>query len=338
MARYVGVDIDSKYIRIVELEPAKKSWKVITYGAISSPVLQPILDSKEDIKEVGNRIKQLIKEVRVSGKNISTAIPEAQAFTQVITTPLLSQKEMDSAMKWQAEQYIPLPLEDVSFGYNILQKDEKSNTMRVLISAAPLNLIAKYNQLIQAAGLNPLNIETRILGSIRALSRNVPDDYVSAVIELGEYSSDFAFFTKSNILFTHSISTGGRAITRAISQEFNLNVEQAERYKLTYGVDPNQLEGKVYNAIKPLIDQFVHGLNNGFVYFREQYPNLRVNLVFLTGEGSLMPGVVRLVAEQFGVEAQRGDPFAGLSFNKGVQAPSSSGAAFTTAVGLAMIK
>ena len=337
MGKSIGIDIDAKYIRVVELESVKKSWKVITYGAISSPISQPVIDSKDDIKETSGRIKQLLKEVRVSSKNINTALPESQAFTQVITTPLLSQKEMDSAMKWQAEQYVPLPLEDVSFGYNILNKDSANNSMQVLISAAPLNLIEKYNELIRAAGLNPQHVETRILSSIRALSRNTPDDYVSAVIELGEYSSDFAFFTNSNILFTHSISTGGRAITRAISQEFNLNSQQADRYKVTYGVDPSQLDGKVYNAIKPLIDQFIHELNNGFIYFRDQYPNHQVNLVFLTGEGALMPGIVKLIAEQFGVEVQRGDPFAGLTFAKGVDAPSASASAFTTAVGLAIL-
>ena len=89
---------------------------------------------------------------------------------------------------------------------------------------------------------------------------------------------------------------------------------------------------------KPLIDQFIRELNGGFVFFRDQYPNQRVNLVYLTGEGALMPGIIRLIADQFGVEAQRGDPFTGLSFNKGVEAPSSSTAAFSVAVGLAMIK
>lgn len=337
MGRTIGIDIDAKYIRVVELESVKKNWKVITYGAISSASQLPVINSDEDVKETANRIKQLIKEIHTDSRNISTALPESQAFTQVITIPLLSQKEMDSAMKWQAEQYIPLPLEEVSFGYNVLARDEKNNLMHVLISAAPLDIVEKYNQIIQKAGLNPKHIETRILSSIRALSRNTPDDYVSAVIDLGEYSTDFAFFTKSNILFTHSISTGGRAITRAISQEFNLNTQQADRYKQTYGVDPEQLDGKVYNAIKPLIDQFVHELNNGFVFFHDQYPNQRVNLVFLSGEGSLMPGIVRLIADQFGVEVQGGDPFAGLIFNKGVSAPASSAPAFATAVGLAML-
>lgn len=336
MAKSVGLDIGSQNIRVVELEGKTDDWILNAYGSTASPLKNPIFDSKEEKDALAGTIKQLLKESGVSTREINLALPESQIFNQIIETPLLTDKELASSMQWQAEQYIPLPLEEVSFDFQVVDREEDRNKMRILLSAAPHKLVQKYIELLEKCKCTIVGIETQVLSVIRSLSRTVPEDKTATLLNLGHISSDFAFVTRSQILFTRSIPTGGSALTRAISEELNFNPEQAERYKITYGIDPAQLEGKVYSAVKPLLDQFLAELNKGFVYFKEQFPQQRIDLILITGGGALMPGIVRFMTESFGIETQRGDPLFGIKIKDGLQSPPGGGADLAVATGLAM--
>lgn len=338
MAKAIGLDIGSRYIRIVELAAKKNNWEIQAYGATPSPLQSSVYTSDEEKKALAKAIKALIKETKVATKLVNISLPESQVFTQIIHTPYLSQKELKSAMKWQAEQYIPLPLKEVSYDYHVIEADKKQQKMRVLISAAPLTITGKYIDLLESAGLIINSVETQILSMVRAVSRLISEGAIATIINLGYTSTDFAFTTKEGILLTRTLSSGGKALTRAISQQLRFNEEQAERYKLTYGIDSQQLEGKVYAAVKPLLDQFLKELNKSFVFFKEQYPNKKIDLVLVCGGGALMPGLVRFMTESFGIETQRAEPFSGLTFKKGISAPSISSTEYSVATGLAMRK
>jgi type IV pilus assembly protein PilM len=336
MAKSIGLDIGSQNIRVVELEKGKNIFIVNTYGSIRSPISSPIYSNDEEKKLLVSAIKRLLKEVKVSSKKASLSLSETQAFTQIVETPLLSEKELKSSMQWQAEQYIPLPLEDVSFDFQIVSEDKKASKMRVLISAAPLTVVEKFRDLADSSELYISSLETQLLSIVRSLSRFVPDSATATIINLGYLSTDFAFVTKNTILFTRTISTGGKALVRAIAQELNFNEEQAERYKVTYGIDPSQLEGKVYSAVKPLLDRFLKELNQGFVYFKEQFPQRKIDLILICGGGAKMPGIVQFMTNNFGIETQRAEPFSGLKFKKGINSPPNGSTEFTVATGLAM--
>lgn len=335
-AKSVGLDIGSQNIRVVELEGKNDNWILNACGRITSPLTTPIFDSKEERDRLATSIRQLLKEAGVSSKEVNLALPEAQVFNQIIETPLLTDKELASSMQWQAEQYIPLPLEEVSFDFQIVDRQEDKNKMRILLSAAPHKLVRKYIELLEKAGCTIVGIETQVLSVIRSLSRTVPEDKTATLINLGHISSDFAFVTRSQVLFTRTIPTGGSALTRAISQELNFNIEQAERYKLTYGIDANQLEGKVYSAVKPLLDQFLGELNKGFIYFKEQFPQRQIDLILIAGGGALMLGIVPFMTESFGIETQQGNPLLGIKIKNGHKLPSGDGVDLAVAVGLAM--
>lgn len=336
MTKSVGLDVGSQNIRVVELEGKTDNWILNAYGFTASPLKNPIFDSKEEKDALAGTIKQLLKESGISTKEINLALPESQIFNQIIETPLLTDKELASSMQWQAEQYIPLPLEEVSFDFQIVDKQEDKNKMRILLSAAPHKLVQKYIELLDKAGCKIVGVETQVLSVIRSLSRTVPEGKTATLLNLGHISSDFAFVTSSQILFTRSIPTGGSALTRAISEELNFNPEQAERYKITYGIDPAQLEGKVYSAVKPLLDQFLTELNKGFVYFKEQFPQQRIDLILIAGGGSLMPGIVPFMTESFGIETQQGNPLLGIKTKNGLQSPIAGGTDLAVAIGLAM--
>jgi len=338
MAISIGLDIGSKNLRVIELEDKNNQKQIRAYGSMPSPLDGPVFANNEEKAALSASIKRLFKEAEISRAPVNIALSESQTFTQVIETPLLSEKELGSAMQWQADQYIPLPLEEVRFDFEIMEKNKELDKMRILLTGAPTKLINKYVELMQNCDLKIKNLETQIISLVRIFSRLIPENKVGAVVDFGYKSTDFAFVLEKNVLFTRSIPSGGSALTKAISREFDFTVEQAEQYKRTYGIDRKQLEGKIYNTVKPLLDQFLSELNKGFIYFKESYPKRSVDLILITGGGSLMPGIVSFMTESFAIETQIGEPLTGINVNSQLISPPHNGIGFSTALGLAMRK
>lgn len=338
MSKVLGLDIGSQNIKIVELEGKAGKWKLNTYGKIANKVGSSFFETDDERKILKDSIRKLLKEAKISAKEVNICVPEPQVFTQIVETPLLSEGELNKAMQWQAEQYIPLPLDEVSFDYAIIEQNKQADKMQVLICAAPRHLIDKLVLLGTDAGLEILSVETSMLSAARAVSSLVLDELNTntVLIDIGFRSCDFVFLEQDKILMIRSVAIGGWALTRSISQQLGLNEEQAERYKITYGIDTEQLDGKLAAAAAPILDQFLKELNKGFVFIKEQFPNKKYGLVLLCGGGALMPGFVAFMTENLGIEAQVVDPFAKLALKKKLAVPSGGSAEYTIAAGLAM--
>ena len=224
------------------------------FGKIAMPEKGLDGQTKMELKVVSDAISKLLKEIKTNIKEVALALPEAQIFTRVIEMPIMSEAEMASAIKWEAEQYVPLPLSEASLDFTILDKKEADNKMNVLLVAAPTVLINKYKTIVEEAGLSLIAIETEITSLSRAFMDSQENAPVTAIIDIGGQTSCLAIMKQGILAFTRSIQVGGISLTRAIAQSLSLEEEQAENYKKTYGLAQDKMDGKVREAILPIIE------------------------------------------------------------------------------------
>jgi len=133
LCHMVGIDIGSKSIKIVELEKSAQGFSLLASGIVGysgSPV-DKLVDDKE-IAAVSEILRKLHKEAGVSSKDVNISIPESQVFTRTIKFPLLTDAEVASAIKWESEQYIPIPIAEAVIQHTILERNETSTPPRVL--------------------------------------------------------------------------------------------------------------------------------------------------------------------------------------------------------------
>ena len=162
------------------------------------------------------------------------------------------------------------------------------------------------------SGLHPKVLETDTIAVTRSLVGNNPFSPSTLIVELGATTTDFAAVSKGLIWLTRSISTGGMALTRSLAQHFNFELYQAEEYKKVYGLLEDQLEGKVYEALKPIVD-IISGEGKRVVQsFEAKYHNDPIKRVVLSGGGAKMPGFVIYLANTFGLEVQEADPWVSI--------------------------
>ncbi|MBU0998200.1 pilus assembly protein PilM [Patescibacteria group bacterium] len=333
----VGLDIGSKTIKIVELKKEGNSFKLSGSGIIGFKGASP--DRFKEEKELGDLaqvIKKLHKEAQISSKDVTIAIPEEKVFTRIIKFPLLTDQEIASAIKWEAEQYIPIPISEAIIQHQIISRNEREvgSGVKVLLVAVSRNLVEIYVKLLQSAGLNTIKAETELLALSRVLA---PKDRVSLIIDFGASSTDIAICDKGILSFSRSIPTAGNAFTRAVAQNLNVTPQQAEEYKKAYGLSSSQLEGKIKGALDPIVRLVSDEIKKAIYYYQTEEKGDAPSAVILSGGSSGLPEAVSYLSKALGLEIVVGNPFSRVSLTPEVSKVVAPYAPlYSIAVGLAM--
>lgn len=333
-----GIDIGSSLIKAVVLSHKDKQPKLISYGSIGTPVPGLASDADVDLEAVAKAIDSLLASIKAPDSPVVLALPESKIFTRVIADfPYLSDEELASAIRYSSEEFVPLPSDQVNLYWQVLNRSKQQNTTAVFVIASPINTVNKYLKVLEAAKLKALAMETELIAATRALVGNNPFAPTTMIVQMGASSTDFAVVSKGMILLSRSIGTGGMALTRAISQYLNFEPLQAEEYKKVYGLLSNQLEGKIYQVLKPIIDIIISEAKRVIQAYEMKNPQNPIKRLVLTGGEAKLPGLVIYFADSLGLEIQEADPWYFVEKDKALVPKLTADAmSYTVAVGLAM--
>lgn len=311
----VGIDIGTKSIKVVEvvLESGKPTLKAAGIVGVQDASVNN-LQTDQEFANLAQIIKKLMSSAKISSKQVSISLPESLVFTRSLRFPLLTDSEIASAVKWQAEDIIPIPIKEAIFQHTVLERDENAQPpeVLVLVVAAPRTLVEKYVKLMTLAGLTVTNIETELLAMTRSLS---PAGQTVLVLNLGSKSTDIAITKNLRLVFSRAIPTGGDAFTRAVSQAMGVNAAQAEEYKRTYGLSTSQLEGKVANAIAPIFKIVTEEIKKAIHFYETEEKGELPGTMILAGGGAGLPDMAANLTKSLNMEVVIANPFSKLTVN-----------------------
>jgi len=338
MKTTLGLDIGSHNIKLIELVSESDQIALVAAGSMPTPPKSLSSNLQADAEALAVAIKQLVKDTGCKSREVNIALPESKVFTRVIEVPQLSSRELTSAIKWEAEQYIPLPLDQVNVDFTVLRdaKATGTNKMEVLLVAAPKALLEKYLAILEYAGLQAVNAETEIIATSRAVARSIPTVRNLMIVSLGASNSDIAIIQNGVLSFTRSLSAGGDALTRAIAQNLDFNLTQAEEYKRTYGLQKDKLEGKIINAVRPVMDTIVNEMKRAIAFFEEKHTDQHIETIMLCGGVAQLPGMIIYLAESINFEIQLANPWIGIMREPRFNVLNTEGPNFCVSVGLAL--
>jgi len=334
----LGIDIGSKTIKIVELEKNGTSYSLVASGVVgyTGTTVDKMSDDKE-MSSIAQVIKKLCLEAKITSREAILSIPEPLAFTRTIKFPPLTDAEIASAIKWEAEQYIPIPVNEAIIQHTILKRNDTAGAdsgVTVLLVAAPRMIVEKYVKVVQMAGLTPMAVETELIALTRSLA---PPDKTVLLVDLGGSSTNLAIVNHGLLSFSRSLPVAGDAFTRAVSQTLSITPQQAEEYKKAYGLSSSQLEGKIKAALDSVVrlvaDEIKKAVN---YYLTEEKGEMPTSLV-MSGGSSGMPEMLSSLSNTVGMEVLVGNPFLHVQVDAGfAQKLTSFASLYGVAVGLAM--
>ncbi len=363
---YVGVDIGSSSIKMVELANYKGRPRLVTYGFTEKKLDEwSSSDFVGDVSIMVSTISEIYKKSRISSKKVIAALPNFSVFTAILNLPQMPKKELDSAISWEAKKIIPMPLEEIILDWKIISESENYESsadsgegipqiedlgqqagslkkifsksrknLKVLLTGASKNLVRKYMDIFSQTGLTLLSLETESFALIRSLIGN--DKSVIMVVDLGATTSSIMVVEKGIPVLTRSIEIGGMMITRSISNTLNVNLDRAEQFKqdmmLNSQTAENSLPQTVERSFAAILNEIKYTIN----LYQDQH-NKKIEKVVLAGGCSLLGNLSGYLSRVLNINTYIGDPWARVIFPTELKPILDRlGTKFAVAIGLAM--
>jgi len=348
---YLGVDIGNNGVKMVELAASTGRARLATYAYADVDTNLTHSSSLEDQQKVAEIIKKIFSEAKVSSPKTIAALPNFSVFSSIISLPEMSKKELSQAISWEAKKFVPLPIEDMVLDWRPLVKKEKKDKektkeeavdklkkkeefQKILITAAPKDLVERYLNVFKLANLDLLAMETESFALERSLIGK--DNAVIMIVDFGAFSSDISIVENGIPILSRSIDVGGGTITQAIARSLNIEQKRAEQFKRDIGFSSQSLNSVpkiIENTISPIINEIKYS----FDLFQGRKSSGVVEKIILTGGSSVLPGLIDYLNEILQIKVYIGDPWARIVYPVELRPVLQElGPSFAVSVGLAM--
>ncbi len=337
-----GLDIGASSIKLVRLEERAGSFALTSLGMRELP-LEVIVD--EEIKDKDTvifNLQSLIEQCDSKLKEVAISISGHGVITDKISMDQKSGGEAEQAILFEAEQRSPFDVEDVTMDYHIINMNEETRKMDVLLVAARNELLNSYVELVTDAGLKPLIVDTDAFAILNAYDINyeIDPEKVTALMDIGFDTTSVTFLKDGLFNSTRDLATGGRLIYNAVMKEFRINQELAMKTikgEMGTSIDQDMLKASVVTAS----DELISGLEVAFSYFKSTARVPQVDWIVLSGGGALIPFLPEFIQSKLNVPIEIANPLRNIEYDpeifKGVQ-PDRIAPLLAVSVGLASRK
>ena len=326
----LGIDIGTSSIKVVQLKKEAESYALETYGMVK---VNYDVSGKADfdvIAETASVLKKLMTESRVNTKKVVASLPNSIVFVSVITMPTMGEKELKNAIQWEAQRYIPLPLEEVTLSWSVLNEPPENGQMKVLLTAVPSAVIENYLKMFKLAGLEPSALEIEALALIRALVGSRKESLI--IVDLGARNTSLNLVDNSFLRVSRNLGVGGDSITNAISRSLKVSTSRAEQFKRDLSFSDGVKE--MPQAIREVVDNIKYETLQLVKIFESSGGHIQE--IILAGAGAQLPGLSSFFADS-GIKITLGDPLKFISYDPRLKANlSEAGLSLSVALGLAM--
>jgi len=233
----LGIDLGSSSVKIVEL--TKEAERVLlTNYAIAQTKDDAVFNISElKDEEIAKIIVGLIRQAKISSHRASISLSVEKTFSTVITLPAMPEKELGAAVPYEAQKYVPLPLDEVVLDWNIISvgnnkapeiaakgatdsigpaggnngaAGEGVSTIQVLLLAVPKEIITRLTKIAALAKLELMALEQEAFSLTRSLIGNDKSAYV--VVDLGRKSTDLIVVDQGFIKMSHNLDSTNKEI------------------------------------------------------------------------------------------------------------------------------
>ncbi|MFA6321029.1 MAG: type IV pilus assembly protein PilM [Candidatus Omnitrophota bacterium] len=295
----VGIDIGSCAIKVVQLSGLadKPELAAIGHKNITGMSASALPDA----------LKLLADESRVTCKDACISISGPSVIVRFITLPKMDDAALKSAIRFEAEKFIPYNINDCIVDFQTLRKDDKENKLNVLLVAAKKDLIQERIKLVEKAGfsISVVDIDSFAIANAFLSNHRKPDpDKSYAVLNIGGSFTNLGILKAGSIFFARDISAGGNDFTSAIAKKFGIDQKAAEDLKLR---PPEDKKDEVTDCIRNAFNDLSDEIKMSFGYYENQ-AGKGIDEVYLSGGGASLFGVEQILEECLGSKPIVWDP------------------------------
>ncbi len=248
MADFFCLDLGEDQIRIAEITKRGSLFDALNLGILEMDPLFYRTDSENLVEKLADSLSKGLEKLKLKQKQVAIIIPDSFSYNRFIEMPKLNEKELMSAIRYQADQFIPMPLDEVELDIEIIYENPTTKKTLVLLSSAPKTIIEKVKKLSEYTGLIPISIEPETSSVGRFFSetykKTPPSQTVKnqsqgfVLINVGFSSTTLYYFDQNLNLVTYSrnFNTGYNLFLKEIQVNLNVDTKKAGELLKNFGL------------------------------------------------------------------------------------------------------
>lgn len=322
--KFLGIDIGTVSIKIVEMGRRAQSHRLENYGEVGTTSFKerPFRIFQKNVlalsnKEVAKTIKAIYEEAGIQTKEVNFSIPDFCSFFTSFKLPVMSKEEVPEAVRYEVRPYIPLPLAEITLDWLITEGEVSKTPLKVLVVAIPNEVVVQYQEIAQLADLKLKLLEPEVFALGRAVVKGENKKKTIGLIDIGARSTTCSILEQGVFKTSHSFNVAGNELTEAVARSLNMKYNKAEELKKKYGLlSENAASGEsqkdVRKVLIPLVDSILEEIKKIFRNFY-QSEGKEIERVVLAGGLTSMPSLKEYFSAQLKKEVTIADPFLNIS-------------------------
>ncbi|CAN5267356.1 N/A [soil metagenome] len=336
----VGLDIDSGAIKAVQVSQVGGSYALqhVGYRRLQAGAVAEGEVAYHDL--LAYELKEFWASHSFKGKSVYLGVANQKVVVRLLEFPRMSQDDLKGAIGYEAQDHIPMPMEEAVLDYIVLgPAEEGSDLDRILLVAARRDMISRYSSVVRTAGLRVQGVDVKALSLIRSTLPNTLFDDEGAIllVDVGNEITNLVVAQGGNPALTRFIPGGSGYLAQAIVEAAGLSEEEAERQLTNPNIRIGPESGEepvglnlskenddfdpalmydIRRGLEDAVQALAEDVQRSVEYHYSQPGSRDVTQVFVSGEGALVNGLDAYLGDLLGIATRRGSPLRKLSGNR----------------------
>ncbi|WP_296248796.1 pilus assembly protein PilM [Pseudomonas sp. UBA4194] len=338
----LGIDISSTSVKLLELSRTGNRFRVESYAVEPLPANAVVEKNIAELEGVGHALSRVLAKARTGTKAVAVAVAGSAVITKTIEMDAgLSDEELETQLKVEADQYIPYPLEEVAIDFEVQGiSPRNAERVEVLLAACRKENVEVREAALGLAGLTAKVVDVEAYALERAFTLLTPqlaggsEALTVAVVDIGATMTTLSVLHNGRIIYTREQLFGGRQLTEEIQRRYGLSNEEAGLAKKQGGLPDDY----VAEVLQPFKDAVVQQVSRSLQFFFAAGQFNDVDYIMLAGGTASISGLDHLIQQRLGTPTLVANPFADMALSSKVNAGAlaSDAPALMIACGLAL--
>ncbi len=317
----IGLDISTGSVKVAELQIGKGEPVLSNLGIIHLPEGVVRDGEVEDMATLSHLLKELWSRVGLRNRRVILGIANQKVIVRPIELPYMEREELDSALRFQVQEFIPIPVEDAVLDFEIIEEfmtAEEERMLTVLLVAAHRDMIQSFVETLRLAGLTPVAIDLKAFALARSLIKKEyafleegPSEESICIVNVGAGITNIVILKENVPRFARFLLRGGDDFSHTLMDRMDIEMGEAEEIRTGKLVEP-----EVNQVLQQEVVSFVGEVRRSIDYYVAQTQERNITKVILSGSGSKTVNLPQELNRGLRLPVEIGKPFQNLKLGR----------------------
>jgi len=289
-----GLDIGSGAVKLIGLRTGGKKGALELISA-KNVELDRKLSHEDAVFKV---LHQVLTDKSIKTGILSTSVAGQSVFVRHITLPRVPDRKMAQIIKYEAQQQVPFPIDDVSWDYQVFSQGD-SPEVDVILIAVKKDIVEKLLINITRNKLEVDYVDSTPFALYNAVDSVNTGQEGLIVLDIGCKSTDI-IIVENKKMWTRSVPVAGDDITESLASNLGMKFDQAEELKKKNGVvliggtveDENVPQAQeISKAIALVLTDVLTEVSRSISFYKSQYNQAQLNQILILGGSSKIKNI-----------------------------------------------